>query len=417
MSDKAHYEITQRDDTEATIQVTIPPDEVKKGLDSVYQRYARDVRIPGFRKGHVPRHLLESRFGRDAFLAEAKDDLQRQFVPEALMALDLRPVSTPALEEVSHGESEPFVFKLTFAVLPDVVLPRLDELETTVPAVQAVSEENIQEALTDIQAHFSTLAEKEGTVVAGGDIVRVKEGDQEWDTRAEEENPVTRQLIGAEVGAVVDIDAELPEGKSIQTKLSVIGLQEIVLPEIDDELAKDAGFDDLEVLKTDIEAKLATQRAEQQQQLVNAGLLSSLLEKTDIPLPDVFLDELVEEELERVKASFEGSDTSATFAEFLERRERDEETFTSELRDSISDRVRRELVLRQLSRDLEIAIDEEELAELAKAEAEARGTDPLRFVAQLKADDRWDGYRTSKVNERVFQVVRDAATVKEEGDS
>jgi len=417
MSDKTQYEITQRTDTEATVQVTITPEDVKRGVDSVYRRYAQEVRIPGFRKGHVPRHLLESRFGQEIFIAEAKEDLQRQYVPAALAELDLRPVSTPSVEEVSHAESEPFVFNVTFAILPDVVLPKLDELEIAVPAAQVVSEEDVEQALTDVQTHFSTLGEKEGHTVADGDIVRVKEGEQEWDTRADEENPVTQHLIGAEVGAEVKIDTELPDGKPLQTTLSVVGLQEIVLPAIDDELAKDAGFDDLAALKTDIETKLTEQRRMHHTELTHQLLLSALVDKVEIPLPDAFLDELVEEEIGRMKESFEAPDASSTFDEYLERREQNEETFTEELRESIAGRVRRELILRQLGTDLEIAIDDDALGEIAKTEAEERGVDPIRFVAQLKANDRWDGYRASKVNERVFEAVRAAATVKEEQES
>jgi trigger factor len=417
MSDKAQYEITQRNETEATVQVTIAPDAVKKELDSVYQRYAREVRIPGFRSGRVPRHLLESRFGRDFFIAEAKEDLQRQYAPEALSELGLRPVSTPRLEEVSHGEFEPFVFNLTFAILPDVVTPNLDELAVTAPPLRPVSEEDVRQALTDVQSHFSTLAEKEGDTVGDGDIVRVQEDGQEWDTRAEADNPVTKHLIGAKVGTDVEIDAELPDGRALRTTFSVVGLQQIVLPEIDDELAKDAGFADLESLRADIEAKLTEQRSEHHKRLVNTLLLDALLEKMEIPLPDAFLDELVDEELERVKTSLDSQDSTSTFEEYLERRELSEEAFAAKIRDSITHRVRRELVLRQLGRDLGITIDDEELTSLASAEAEERGEEPLRFVAQLKANDRWDDYRTSVANDRVFQALRDAATVREEEDS
>jgi len=414
MSDKARYEITHKDKTEATVQVTVAPEEVKRGLDSVYRRYAREVRIPGFRKGHVPRHLLDSRFGRDAFLAEAKEDLQRQHATEALTELDLRPVSTPRLEEISHGETDPLVFSLTFAILPEVTLPRLEEIEVTVAGTSPVGEEDVREALTEIQTHFSTLGEKEGDVVANGDIVRVKEGEQEWDTRAQEDNPLTKHLIGATVGADVEIDTELPDGKPFRTTLSIVRLQEIVLPEIDDELAKDAGFDDLASLKSDIETKLAKQRAELHVRRTNSALLDALVGKTEIPLPDAFLDELVEEEIERVKDSLASDPSGSTFAEYLERRETDEEAFAMQVRDSIADRVRRELVLRQLGVDLKVAIDDEELGRLAQEEAEARGEEPIRFAAQLKANERWDDYRTSKVNERIFVALRGAATVREE---
>jgi len=414
MSDKAQYEITRRDATEAMVQVTIAPDELKRGLDSVYRRYANEVRIPGFRKGHVPKHLLESRFGRDVFLAEAKEALEREHTAEAVTALGLRPVSTPHLEEVSHGEAEPFVFSLTFSVLPDVSLPKLEEVEVTVPPLRPVSEDDVLEALEDVRSHLSTLAEKEGEEVADGDIVRVKEKDEEWDTRAEADNPVTKHLIGARVGTDVEVDAPLEGGKTLRTTLSVVGLRQVVLPEIDDELAKDAGFDDLAALKADILRKLTEQRSEYHKRWTNMALLDALVGKTEIPLPEAFLTELVDEELGRVKSSFESKDSSSTFAEYLVRRETSEEAFKAEIRESMVRRVRRELVLHQLAHDLGIEIDDEELTRLAEEEAKAGGEEPIRFVAELKADERWDDYRTTKVNERIFAALRGATTVREE---
>ncbi len=414
MNDTAQYEITRRDDTEATVKVTIPPDELQRGLDSVYRRYGREARIPGFRKGHVPRHLLESRFGKELFVAEAKEDLQRLHVAEALTSLALRPVSTPRVEEISEGGAEPLVFEVSFAVLPEVELPALNEIEITVPPTQMVTDADVQQALGEVQSHFSTLAPKEGDTVGEGDIVRVKQGDQEWDTRAEADHPVTRNLMGAKVDSEVEIDEELPDGKRLQTTLAIAGLQQIVLPEIDDELAKDAGFDDLDALKRDIETKLTDNRVEQRRRRIDGMLLEAVVDKTEIPLPDPFLDELVEEELQQVKSSFDAPDEDAAFAEYLDQRDMTEEAFRGEIRAAIARRVRQELVMRAIARSLEIEIDDEELTEIAQAEAEERGEEPLRFVAQLKASDRWDGYRTSKVNQRVFDRLREVATVREE---
>jgi len=97
MDNKAEYTIADRAATEAKVRVTVPPEEVKARIESIYRRYAREVSIPGFRRGHVPRHLLDSRFGRDMFLSEARGELEREHLPAALSELALRPVSTPSL--------------------------------------------------------------------------------------------------------------------------------------------------------------------------------------------------------------------------------------------------------------------------------------------------------------------------------
>ena len=413
MGREVNYEVKDRGATEATVQITVSADGVRSALENVYRRYGREIRVPGFRKGHVPRNYLDSRFGRDVFLAEAQDDLQRESVPEALIALGLNPVSRPEANVVSFSEDDAFVFDVTFGVLPEIELPELSKVSAEVPVLGEVTDEDVEGTLGEIQTQFGTLGEKEGDTVGEGDIVRVKEKDQEWDTRADVENPITKHLIGQAIGSTVDVDATLPDDRELKTTFEILGLREVVLPEIDDELAKDAGFDDLEALKTDITARIGKGRANRHSQLVNTRLLDAIVEMVEIPLPEGFIGELLEEEQERMKSSFSDPKASMSFDEYLARREITEEELHAEIRESIELRVRRELTLSRLAETLEIAVDDEELGELAKQDAEDAGEDALRFVARLKAEERWESYRTSKVNERVFAKVREDATVKE----
>jgi len=417
MSTKADYQITDRQEIEATIQVSIPVEGVSQQIEAVYREYAKEVRVPGFRKGHVPRTFLDSRFGHEVFLQEAQEGLQRKHLPIALIELQLRPVSKPELEIVEFGESEPFVFSATFATLPQVQLPEYKGLEASVPPLKAVSDDDVKEALDDVQQQFGVLGELEGEEVSDGDLVRVKEGEQEWDTRAMGDNPITQHLVGATVGSIVKVDGELPDGKPLKTTLEVLGLRQVILPEIDDDLAKDAGYDDLEALKEDVEKRITKRRVDLHQQWVQSTLLEALLAKTAIPLPEAFVTDLADEELARLRESLESSESNRTYSEYLEQREQTEDELKDEIRISIEGRLRRELVLQQLALDLEISIDDEELGRLAEQEAAEYDEDPVRFTARLKAEDRWDGYRLSKVNERVFAALAESAVITEKEES
>jgi len=176
MSIQADYQITDRQEIEATIQATIPAAGISQQIEAIYKEYAREVNVPGFRKGHVPRSFLDSRFGREVFLQEAQEELQRRHLPIALTELELNPVSTPQLEIVSFEEAAEFVFTATFAILPDLELPDTKGLKVAVPALKAVADTDVQQALDDVQQQFGVLGEKEGDEVADGDLVRVKEG-------------------------------------------------------------------------------------------------------------------------------------------------------------------------------------------------------------------------------------------------
>lgn len=414
MSKNAEYQITERQEIAATVEVSIPAEQVAHQIEQTYKEYAREVSVPGFRKGNVPRAFLDHRFGREIFLEEARDELQRTFLPIALDELELHPVSRPDMEVVSFGENDPFVFRARFDTLPTITLPAYQGLEVTVPATRPVSDDDVDEALQEVQHQFAVLGEREGDTVAEGDLVQVKSGDQAWDVRATHESPITRSLVGARVADTVDVNDVLASGESVRMTLEITGLRQVILPEISDELGKDAGYDSLEALKAEIRAQIAQRRADLHDQQIDGGLLETILQKMHIPLPDRFVHDLVEEELDHLRESMKRPGSRHSFAEYLEKLEKSEQEVREEIRASIERRLRQELVLGKLASDLAISLDDAALDALAKQDAEKLDEDPLRFMARLKAEDRWEGYRQRKTNDRIFATLRETAVIREE---
>ena len=413
MPTNTRYEIAGRDDTTATVRVTIPPAELEKEIEAVYAQYSNELTIPGFRKGHVPKNVLETRFGKDIFVLEAKEALEHQHVPTALEELDLHPVSTPKVEEVPGEPAADFVFQVSFAILPKVELPTYRGLEVTVPRVRELADEDVNQALAEIQSQFGVLAEREGDAVSEGDIVRVREKSEEWDTRAEKDNPVTGAFVGRKVGEKVQIDVPHEEGKRLQTTLEILGLRQVVLPSIDDELAKDAGFESLAALRDDVKRRLTAARDDRHRRAVESALLDVLIEKTPLPLPEPFVLELVDEELDRIRTAFDRPGSALSFARYVEERSMTEDGLRTEIRGSVERRLRRELVLQRLAETESVSYNDSELEDLAHADASEAGEDGMRFVAQLKAEERWEDYRSAKVTERILGILREAANVKD----
>jgi trigger factor len=414
MTNNTQYEIASRDDTAATVRVAIPQQDVLQEIESVYAQYSNELNVPGFRKGRVPKSVLETRFGRDVFVLEAKDELERKHLPAAIEQLDLHPVSVPKVQEVSFDPEGGFVFQASFAVLPDVKLPPYRGLEVAVPPMRDVSDEDVDNALAQLQSQFGTLAEREGDTVSEGDIVRVREKGEEWDTRAETENPVTSALVGRRVGDSVDIEVSLEDDdKHMKATVTVVGLRQVVLPAIDDELAKDAGFETLAALRDDVRRRMVEARDERHRRAIEALLLDTLVEKTTLPLPEPFVLELVDEEVGRIRSAFERPGSSLTFAGYLEQRATTEEDLRKEIRGSVEHRLRRELVLGNLAETEGVAISDAELEDMAKADAQGAGEDGLRFVARLKAEERWEDYHSAKLTERLLGILRESAIITE----
>ncbi|MEA1870616.1 MAG: trigger factor [Candidatus Bipolaricaulota bacterium] len=409
----ANYEIKERSATEVTVQVTVATPAIKNEIDSVYSRYGREAQIPGFRKGHVPQSFLDLRFGRTLFLDEAKKELEEKHLQEAVSFLKLTPVSVPKVESDSFTEEE-FIFTAQFSVFPEVNLPEYRGLELSVAPAREVSEDDINTTLDQLRGRFATLSLKDGETVSDGDIVRVAEGEKEWDLRVEAENKASAKLIGAKVGDTVEIDFDLPDGKSRHASLSILGLKEITLPEIDDAFGKDTGFDSLAALRENIKENLTQTSTRERERKIKTDLLDHLVEQTDLPLPEAFVDERVKEDLEALKKELADPRSPLTFEEYLKREEKSEEELQAHYNEAVVRRLKRELVLDKLIEQEKIAIDDAELEEIVREEATQSGEDPLRFVAQLKANERWEDYRHEKVNARALDILYNEAKLIEE---
>jgi len=409
----ANYEIKERSATEVTVQVTVATPAIKNEIDSVYRRYGREAQIPGFRKGHVPRSFLNSRFGRTLFLDEAKKDLEENHLQEAISSLKLIPVTVPEVESDSFAEEEEFIFTAQFSVFPEVNLPEYRGIELPVTPEREVSDDDIDTMLDQLRNRFATLSPKDGETVGDGDIVRVAEGEKEWDLRADAENKASAKLIGTKVGETVEIDFDLPDGKSRHTSLSILGLKEITLPELDDDFGKDTGFDSLAALRENIKENLTQTNTRERERKIKTDLLDHLVEQVDLPLPEAFVDERVNEDLEALKKELADPRSPLTFEEYLKREEKSEEELQADYNKAVVRRLKRELVLNKLVEQEKIAIDDAELEEIVREEATQSGEDPLRFVAQLKANERWEDYRQEKVNARALDILYNEAKLTE----
>jgi trigger factor len=199
----------------------------------------------------------------------------------------------------------------------------------------------------------------------------------------------------------------------MKATVTVVGLRQVVLPAIDDELAKDAGFDTLAALRDDVRRRMVEARDERHRRAIETLLLDTLVEKTPLPLPEPFVVELVGEEVERVRSALERPGSSLSFARYLEQRATTEEDLRKEIRGSVERRLRRELVLGNVAEAEGVAISDAELEDMAKADAQGAGEDGLRFVARLKAEERWEDYHSAKVTERLLGILRESAVITE----
>jgi trigger factor len=414
VNNQASYKIKERSATAVTVEVSIDKQLLKDRLGAIYDRYSREVSIPGFRRGHVPHSFLETRFGKEVFLQDVREQLQKEHLPKALVELELSPVSPPELKTISAEDDSSFVFEASLAVLPEFELPDYRGIELAVPPEDEVAEEDIKAALEETQRRHATLVPKEGKTVSEGDIVSVKAGDEEWDMRVSRRHPVTSRLIGNEIGDAVEVDLPTSDENVVPAELTIVAIKEIELPEMDDELAKDAGYEDLTTLREGLTDEIEERRARQREQDIKVKLLDWVVRQIDLPLPQPLVDQVTAEDFTNFKKSFDHPGSTTTFADYLEEEGKEEEAMRAEYKRRVEERLRRELVLRRIVEKEGLQIDDEQLDAIARKDAEEEGKDPLRFVAQLKAKEQWEDFRRAKLNERVLSILYAEAKIKEE---
>lgn len=308
----------------AKLTIEVDAAELDKAINKAYNRQKSRIAIPGFRKGKVPRQIIEKMYGEAVFFDEASDILVRETYSDAYDESGLDIVSQPEIEVVTIEKGEPFVYTATVAVKPEVKLGKYKGVEVTAIDTD-VSEEEIDQAMEREQELNARTVEVERPV-EDGDTVNIDfDGfmeDKRFDGGKGENYPLVigsgsfipgfeEQLIGASKGDNVDVNVTFPEdyheeklaGKPALFKVKVNSISAKEMPELDDDFAADAGYDTIaefreEKKKELVEVKEKNARREQTDEAVR-----KIVEDSEMDIPDAMLDFQVEQMLQEMAGS------------------------------------------------------------------------------------------------------------------
>ncbi len=386
--------------TRIKVTVEVPFEELSEDLASAYKRVGSQIRVPGFRPGRVPPRVIDQRVGRGTVLNEALPGALDRFYGLALEQESISPVSSPEDVDVKEfNDGEPLVFSAEVDVRPEIELPELDGLEVTVDDV-AVSEDDVDEQLQSLRDRFASLEPVEREVADGDyltiDLVAKVEGElvpgseskgMTYEVGSDNLIPGLDEAVrGAKEGDEPTFQTELKQGdfadKTADVTVTIVGVKEKVLPELDDEFATTASeFDSLDELKADLTDKLEKMRRYEQGAQARDRLLDKLLDLVDVPLPE-----------SAVKAEVEGREHNLghelerygmTRATYLETIEKTDEEFTAETREASEKAVKSQLVLDALAEKDELGVEQEELTDHLIRRAQQSGMPPQDFANQI----------------------------------
>ena len=394
------------------LRVEVPEAALKPAMDAVYRKWANEIRIPGFRKGKVPRQMIDARVGVDAVREEALQDALPQLYRDALQAEDLEPIAPPEIDVVEFQAGSPLVFEATVDVRPEVAIPDLSSIEVEPPSSE-VTDADLDEQLERLRDRFAEL-ESVGREARRGDHVLVDlkgyqndelvEGlsapDFLYEVGSRTGPPsLDEELEGTRPGAILKFtdevhvhrDDEEDHDHSHTEPVSFTVLVKEVktkkLPPVDDEFAKTVGeFDSLDDLKEDIRARLATVKERMGEDELRSNALNALVEASDLVPPDKLVEsefehrmEHLEEDLKRHGLTLDAYGSQMQLTELEIRRD---------IREQAADSVKAELLLEEIARQQSIDVSEEELGrEIAVAAAQAQ-RDPKEIAQNLVESGR-----------------------------
>ena len=373
--------------TKVKLTVTVEPEELNPYLDAARKEIAKQVNVPGFRKGHVPGKIIDQRIGFAAVAGEAVNDAVPELYSKALEEKKIRPMAQPEfdVQDVPQSANDETKLKFTATVerRPDIELPEIDGLEIAISKPE-VKDEDVDKRLEALRQRFGTLVGVDRPAAKGdfanidltaeidGETVDSQEGVSYELGSNTMLDGLDEALDGLSAGEETTFEGTLEagehEGQKATVKVKVNSVKAEELPELNDEFASEASeFDTLDELKADIR-KAAAQDAEGRQATeARDAFIAKLQEGLEIPVPKGVKANMVEEQLKGMTPNPE----KAT----KEQKAQAEETVEKDLRD--------QMVLDALAEKLDVQVSQSDVFNFLASIAQQYGMDPNNFIQAI----------------------------------
>jgi len=394
------------------MSVTVPAAVVREEEQKAALQLASRAKLKGFRKGHVPAHVIESRFGGE-LRQETLDKLISEAYRHALAHEQLRPITEGEVEDVQYGPGEDLIFSITFDIEPEIELGRLSGF-TVERSVQEITDEQVQQALARIQEQNGVWKPVEEGKAEDGDFVSVKI------LRLDEESAEARDyefVLGKgdaipdieaaikklDVGSENDFDISFPKNFDDQgtdevehVRITLVSRRALEVPEMNDDLAAQVGdFETLDELTKKAREEMEKESADQADAVVRTRLLDLVVEANPFEVPVSMVNRYIDTILGNPKDIPEEK--------------------LSEARQQIGPEaeraVKRALVLDKIVETEELRATSEEVDARVEEIAEANETTPAKVYASLQKADRLEPLERNLTEMKVFEFLKEKSEI------
>ena len=387
------------------LTVEVPADEYAKEMDQTYRSISNQVKIPGFRKGKVPKKIIDAQIGRDAvrdeFLQAAVPDYYRQAVSEH----DLAPITDPDIDLDEFADDEPLKFTAVVEVRPRLDFTEQDYVGLKIerPSTR-VAESDIDSWVDRLRERFAELEPAErpvqdgdfvtidlkATGPLGQEIDGLSRTDYLYFVGSGEFGPaLDAEMPGTKAGGILKVTEEMGEGageglsgQAAEMTVLVKDVKARVLPDADDDLAKTASeFDTLAELREDLRQRLGETKEREAKAELRDRALQALMDSVEVDLPGSLVDDETEHRVNHAKQRAEQN--GLTIEQVLEAEGWDEARLRQDSRDHAVRAITSDLVLEGVARAADIQVDADELGKEIGVLAQAYDRDPKELATQL----------------------------------
>ena len=426
-----NVKVEKKENSVVEIEFTMDKEQFNAELDKAFKQNAKKFKVPGFRNGMVPRAVVEKTYGEGVLYEFVIENTVDEAYRTAVVENELEIVSRPELDIKQIGKDKDFVFVVTVCIKPEAKVADYKRIEVKKVSTR-VTKKEVEEELERIREKNARIVTVEDRDLKDGDISVIDfEGFVDgvaFDGGKGENFELTigsgqfipgfeDQMVGMKIGEERDVNVKFPEeyhaenlaGKDATFKVKLHEIKEKVLPELDDEFAKDVSeFDTLEEYRKDLNKKVKERKENQAKATKEQEAIEKFIEKVEVVIPDGMIDEEVEKMVEEMNANL--SYQGLNIDQYLQYMGITLEDYKKEMRAQAEKRIKLNLGLEAVAKEEKVEVSDEEIdAKIKELSAQYGAGDDESL---LKNENARNYMRQELTHEKTMKIVTDNAVEK-----
>lgn len=416
------------------LQVEVPVDKVEEGYREAFKKLQAVAKIDGFRKGKAPIEMVESRYGKEAD-REVAESLVKSVFFEAIEEKDIRPITMPRYTYESISRESPFLFKALFEVAPTVELGKYKGIAAN-EQVCEVTEANVQAEVDSIRERFASTEQKEeGEPLANGDLVvirvkRIDDIDESEREKAEfkeyriivgkskDESALDRYIIGMKVNEEKEVEVKYPKdyqipdlaGQKVRYHVVIGEIQTVTLPTLDDEFAKQLGYESVDEFRTKTAEYLRKYVEERIKGDAKAQILKEIVEGSRYDIPESMILREMDNLFKKTNESVGGS--AKNIEQFAAIMGMDPGAFASRLREEAERTIKTTLSLAEIVKTEELSVDENRYREVVENIAKRNNKTPEEIEEIIAGNGTKESIENELRLDAAMELIYDQGKIK-----